>query len=80
MNPEPEEDDLGEFTVYDPEPVSLADGEMLILDPLLFAEQHNTNCVRMTGSQVWVLDNDTRKWRDIETRQKARGEVRALKP
>ena len=72
-----EDEDLGEIEFVSPEPVSLADGEFLILDPALFAEQHNTNCVRMTGTQIWVLDNETRKWREIDKVSK-RGQLAAL--
>ena len=56
-----EEDDT-----YEPYPVEVSEGSCLIFDPVEFAEMTNSVAVIVRDGGLFVLDRETRHWRNVE--------------
>jgi hypothetical protein len=65
MSPDEDHED---GDVYEPEPVSLVDGEVLIFDKADFEQEFNCFAARNLDGYVEVLCRGTRKWVPAEGR------------
>ncbi len=74
MNTEPEEDEVEE---YEPQPCILGDGDVLIADPVDLFETTNCIAMQVRDGGLFVLDRETRKWRNVESDVK-RANVRSI--
>jgi hypothetical protein len=59
-------DDETEF--YEPEPISLADGEAVIFDRAEFEQDFNCYAAMCREGALFVLCRETRKWVTVEGR------------
>jgi hypothetical protein len=65
MSAEDEDDD--DLVEYEPEPLSLVDGEFHIFDPVEFVELYrNPLAVMAYAGGLFYLDRETRKWTNVE--------------
>lgn len=62
------DDDDGDVQFYEPQPLALsdADGTLVILDHVEFAEEFGTNMVQYRNGEAWYLERGTRRWVKIE--------------
>jgi hypothetical protein len=67
MSAEDEPEDEG----YEPVPERVMDGEVLIADPWEFFEVTNGLAAIVRDGALFVLDRDTRKWRNVEEAPRA---------
>jgi hypothetical protein len=51
---------------YDPEPVEICDGSVLLQDPVEFYELTNSVAAMMRDGVLFVLCRDTLKWVNVE--------------
>lgn len=63
---ENEEDGLGEIEMYEPTIGELLENGALIFDTIEFAELTNSIAAQMRDGQIFVLDRDSRRWRNVE--------------
>jgi hypothetical protein len=64
---------------YEPEPCILGDGDVLIEDPVELFEMTHSIAMQVRDGGLYVLDRETRKWRNVESEVK-RSNVRSIKP
>lgn len=64
---------------YDPMPEILAEGDILVLDPVDFENAFDCYLVCNRGGQAFVLKKATRKWESVESDDKPRGGLRSMK-
>ncbi len=75
MNTEPDDTEEEE---YEPEPCILGDGDVLIEDPVELFEMTHSIAMQVRDGGLYVLDRDSRKWRNVEADDK-RANVRSIK-
>jgi len=68
------EDD--EADTYEPLPVALHDGGVIILDPIEFQDTFNCHAAMFDQGMLYVLCRDTKQWHNVEADKK----VTKLKP
>lgn len=68
--PEVDREELGDIEVYEPEPCSLGELEVLIFDPIEFTELTNSIAAVARDGALFVLDRETLKWRNVEDLKK----------
>lgn len=51
---------------YEPQPAALADGDVLIADPVEFHEMTNSVATMVRNGDLFVLCRDTLKWVNVE--------------
>ncbi|WP_426287510.1 hypothetical protein [Luteibacter sp. E-22] len=65
---------------YVPEPVALADGDVLIPDPVEFAEVTKSIASMVRGNDLFVLCRDTLRWVNVQDIHKQRtGKLSVIK-
>jgi hypothetical protein len=65
------------FEAYEPEPLVVTLEEIIIFDPIDFAERTGALAVRLDGTKLFIL-TDAYKWVDVTMLAK-RGNVTAIK-
>jgi hypothetical protein len=63
----PDEEDEG----YIPEPIGIAEGECIILDPAEFESKYNADAILLSNGTLFCLDKESRKWVNVESGNKA---------
>ena len=81
--PEETEDDEGEETEdedegYTPQPIVMGDGDIVIADPLEFADEFNCYAYRYDQGGLSVLCRDTREWVPVEGRKPGAGKLHSV--
>ncbi|KAF1045622.1 hypothetical protein [Xylophilus sp.] len=65
---------------YEPAPAGLADGDVLIADPVEFYEVTKSIAAMVRGGALFVLARDTLKWVNVEDLNKSgAGKLSAIK-
>ena len=72
MTDEPED-------TYEPEPTCLADGDVLLADPVELAELTGALAFMVDGGALFVLQRATGRWVNVEEALKPAGNVRSLR-
>ena len=72
MIPEDDIDTDEDGESYEPEAISLADGEAILFDPAEFEEAFNAFGAMFSNGCLFYLDKDSRRWVNVEDHGKPR--------
>jgi hypothetical protein len=66
MTPDTPDIEAEDDGAYEPQPMGLSDGDLVIFDRAEFEQDFNCYAAMSRDGQLWVLDRDTRKWATAE--------------
>ena len=75
----PDSEEEEESGAYEPMPAGLSEDDCFIFDRAEFEQDFNCYAVQFKGGQLWVLDKESKRWRNAETPDKADKEPRKFK-
>lgn len=76
MSTEPDDTEDEELAEYEPEPVGLSEGDVMIFDKAEFEQDFNCYAAMNSEGTLFVLCKDKRKWVPAE----GRGQLQAPRP
>ena len=81
MTPDTEtpETEAEDSEAYEPQVIGLSEDDCVIFDKAEFEQDFNCYAVQSRGGQLWVLDKESKRWRNAETPDKADKEPRKFK-